>query len=128
MLSNSSKPLFYFSLKSSNSLAMEQTPYVHHQWSLDMAATVCVVSCSRHLLLLPILFPFRVYVYNMPPKFTYDLLWLFKRRSDDGVVVGKGREQRWIMFVADRSFKNTFTHIRSISETMVELTHSGGWL
>ncbi|QCD88870.1 glucuronyl/N-acetylglucosaminyl transferase EXT2 [Vigna unguiculata] len=27
----------------------------------------------------PLSLPLRVYVYDMPPKFTYDLLWLFKR-------------------------------------------------
>ncbi|CAJ1934078.1 unnamed protein product [Sphenostylis stenocarpa] len=31
----------------------------------------------------PLSLPLRVYVYDMPPKFTYDLLWLFKRTYQD---------------------------------------------
>ncbi|TKY67862.1 arabinosyltransferase ARAD1 [Spatholobus suberectus] len=31
----------------------------------------------------PVSLPLRVYVYDMPPKFTYDLLWLFKNTYRD---------------------------------------------
>ncbi|XP_027355989.1 probable arabinosyltransferase ARAD1 isoform X1 [Abrus precatorius] len=31
----------------------------------------------------PLSLPLRVYVYTMPPKFTYDLLWLFKKTYGD---------------------------------------------